>query len=54
MIDIDSLAWDDDISDQLAMLAHAIKQLPADFQSVEYWYHFSSSMGIKADIRVHL
>ena len=54
MIDIDSLAWDGDINNQLAMLAHAIKQLPADFQSVDYWYHFSSSMGIKAGIRVHL
>ena len=48
MIDIDSLAWDGDINDHRAMLAHAIKQLPADFQSVDCWYHFSSSMGIKA------
>ena len=54
MIDIDSLAWDGDINDQLAMLAHAIKQLPADFQAVDFWYHFSSSTGIKAGIRVHL
>ena len=54
MIDIDSLAWDGDINDQQAMLAHAIEQLPAEFQSVNYWYHFSSSMAIKAGIRVHL
>ena len=54
MIDIDSLDWDGDIYDQQAMLTHAIQQLPADFQSVDYWYHFSSSMGIKAGIRVHL
>jgi len=54
MIDIDSLAWDGDINDQRAMLSYAIKQLPADFQSVDCWYHFSSSMGIKAGIRVHL
>ena len=54
MIDIDSLAWDGDINDQKAMLAHAIQQLPAEFQSVDYWYHFSSSMGIKAGIRLHL
>ena len=54
MIDIDSLAWDGDINDQKAILAHAILQLPAEFQSVNCWYHFSSSMGIKAGIRVHL
>ena len=54
MIDIDSIAWDGDINDQQAMLSHAIQQLPADFQSVDCWYHFSSSMGIKAGIRVYL
>ena len=54
MIDIDSLAWDGDINDQQATLSYAIKQLPADFQSVDCWYHFSSSMGIKAGIRVYL
>ena len=40
MIDIDSIAWDGDINDQKAILAHAIQQLPAEFQSVDYWYHF--------------
>ena len=54
MIDIDSLAWDGDINDQKAMLSYATKQLPSEFQSVDYWYHFSSSMGIKAGIRSHL
>ena len=54
MIDIDSLAWDGDLSDQQAMLTYAIQQLPAEFQSADCWYHFSSSMGIKAGIRVHL
>jgi hypothetical protein len=54
MIDIDSLAWDGDTSDQQAILSFAIKQLPAEFQAVDCWYHFSSSMGIKAGIRVHL
>ena len=54
MIDIDSLAWDGDISDQKAMLSHAIQQLPLEFRSVDCWYHFSSSMGIKDGIRVHL
>ena len=54
MIDIDSLAWDGDINDQQAMLSYAIHQLPAEFQAVDCWYHFSSRMGIKAGIRVHL
>ena len=54
MIDIDSLAWDGDLSDQQAMLSYAIQQLPAEFQSADCWYHFSSSMGIKSGINVHL
>ena len=54
MIDIDSLEWDGDIQDHEAMLSYAIQQLPIEFQSVDCWYHFSSSMGIKSGIRVHL
>ncbi len=54
MIDIDSLALDGDINNQRAMLSYAIHQLPAEFQSVDFRYHFSSSMGIKPGIRVHL
>jgi len=49
MIDIDSLVWDGDSRDQQTMLSYAAQQLPVDF-----WYHFSSSMGIKSGIRVHL
>jgi hypothetical protein len=54
MIDIDSLTWDGDLSDQQAMLAYAIQQLPPEFQAADCWYHFSSSMGIKAGLNVHL
>ena len=54
MIDIDSLAWDGDVSDQQAMLSSAIQQLPAEFRTVDCWYHFSSSMGIKSGVNVHL
>ena len=54
MIDIDSLAWNGDLSDQQAMLSYAIQQLPVEFQSRDCWYHFSSSMGIKSGINVHL
>ncbi|MDA9954562.1 hypothetical protein N9D61_09710 [Planktomarina sp.] len=54
MIDIDSLAWNRDIIDQQAMLSYAIQQLPVEFQPADFCYHFSSSMGIKAGINVHL
>ena len=54
MIDIDSLAWDGDLHDHKAMLKYASSQLPPEFQQADCWYHFSSSMGIKAGIRVHL
>ena len=54
MIDIDSLPWDGDLHDHKAMLEYATCQLLAEFQRADCWYHFSSSMGIKAGIRVHL
>ena len=54
MIDIDSLAWDDGLQDHKAMLEYASCQLPSEFRHVDCWYHFSSSMGIKQGIRVHL
>ncbi|MDB4236409.1 hypothetical protein N9804_02425 [Planktomarina temperata] len=54
MIDIDSISWDGDLSDQQAMLSFAIQQLPAEFQSADCCYHFSSSMGIKDGVNVHL
>ena len=54
MIDIDSLAWNGDLSDQQAMLSYAIQQLPAEFQAADFWYQFSSSMGIKSGINAHL
>ena len=47
MIDIDSLAWDRDSRDQQAMLSYATQQLPVEFQSVDFWYQFSSSMGVR-------
>ena len=54
MIDIDSLPWNGDLRDHKAMLEYASSQLPSEFQQVDFWYHFSSSMGIKQGIRVHL
>ena len=54
MIDLDSLPWDGDLQDQQAMLEYATSQLPEEFQQADCWYHFSSSMGIKPGIRVHL
>ena len=54
MIDIDDIAWNGDLVDQQAMLSHTIQQLPVEFQATDCWYHFSSSMGIKSGINVHL
>ena len=54
MIDIDSLPWDGDLQDHKAMLEYASSQLPPEFQQADFWYHFSSGMGIKAGIRAHL
>ena len=48
MIDIDSLAWEGDLSDQQAMLSYATQQLPVEFQSVDFWYHFSSSQAFSS------
>ena len=53
MIDIDGLFWDGP-NDPEAMLNHAIQHLPAEFQNTDCYYNFSSSMGIKIGIRVHL
>ena len=47
MIDIDSLPWNGDLHDHKATLAYASCQLPPEFQQADFWYHFSSSMGIK-------
>ena len=53
MLDIDGLFWDGPDSHE-ARLNHAILHLPAEFQNTDFYYHFSSSMGIKEGIRVHL
>ena len=53
MIDIDGLRWDGP-NDHEAMLNHAILHLPIEFQNTDCYFHFSSSMGIKDGIRVHL
>ena len=37
MVDIDSLAWEGDLSDLQAMLSYATQQLPVEFQSVDFW-----------------
>ena len=52
MIDIDSLPWDGDLQDQKAMLEYASSQLPPEFQQADCLYHFSSSMGAKAGMRM--
>jgi hypothetical protein len=54
MLDVDGLEWDGAISDPSLLIDHAIQQLPPEFQGIDCWYQFSSSMGIKPGIRVHL
>ena len=52
MIDIDSLHWNGDLHDHKAMLDYASSQLPPEFQQADCLYHFSSSMGAKAGMRM--
>jgi hypothetical protein len=54
MVDIDSLPWNGNLQNHKAMLEYASFHLPPEFQQADCWHHFSSSMGIKAGIRVHL
>ena len=49
MVDIDSLAWDGDLSDQQKMLSYGIQQLLAEFQSADCSYHLSSSALARRD-----
>lgn len=54
MLDIDGLDGLEATSDPIELIKYAVQQLPPEFQSVDLWYQFSSSMGIKPGIRVHL
>lgn len=54
MLDIDSLACPDGVTDATGYLKAAIQELPKEFHNVNFFYRFSSSMGVKAGIRVHL
>lgn len=57
-IDIDDLELPDDLSDfneeQRAVAEYAAIHLPRDFLDVDFHWQFSSSMGIKPGIRIHL
>ena len=54
MLDIDDLPCPDDVTDTEGFLATATASLPPEFHNVRFFYRFSSSMGIKQGIRVHL
>lgn len=59
LIDIDDLLIPEGFEDFKSHLPELVKvsirQLPPEFQNVDCWYQFSSSMGIKRDkIRIHL
>lgn len=54
MLDIDGLEAEEASSDAQTLIRYATEHLPQEFQGVDCWYQFSSSMGIKPGIRVHL
>lgn len=59
LIDIDELPIPEefeDFNDHLPeLVCEAVRHLPSEFQNVDCWYQFSSSMGIKkGKIRIHL
>ena len=59
LIDIDDISlplrFSDYQNNATEIVAHAVSHLPEEFRSVQCWYQFSSSMGIKKDkIRLHL
>ena len=59
LIDIDDLLIPKGLEDFKShlpeLVENSIQQLPAEFQNVDCWYQFSSSMGIKhGKIRIHL
>jgi hypothetical protein len=57
-IDLDTLDLPAELLDFNAraddVVKHAISQLPAEFHDVDCWWQFSSSMGMKPGIRLHL
>lgn len=52
--DIDNFAWYNGFLRSNAMLLNATQQRPVEFQSNEFWYHFSYNIGIKPDISFDL
>jgi hypothetical protein len=53
MLDIDGLDAEEATSDPIDLIKYAVEQLPSEFLEVDFWYQFSSNMGIKPGIRVH-
>lgn len=57
MFDFDKLQapTDLDVCDPAACAAHAVSQLPSEFQGVSYHYHASGSAGLKpGEVRTHI
>ncbi len=57
-IDLDDLdlpqQWADYNAHALAVVQHAVTYLPPEFATANCWWQFSSSMGMKPGIRLHL
>jgi hypothetical protein len=54
MIDIDGLGYEDDIKNLDSIFELVLSQLPNEFRNTTFWFNFSSNMGLKPGIRVHL
>jgi hypothetical protein len=54
ILDIDGLPFDGDIADTDDVLRTVIDALPNEFKNTNFWFNFSSNMGFKPGISVHL
>ena len=54
MLDIDGMPFTGDITDTDLVLRTVIDALPNEFHNTDFWFNFSSNMGFKPGISVHL
>jgi len=54
IIDIDGLSYEGDINDLDSIFELVLSKLPIEFRNTAFWFNFSSNMGLKPGIRVHL
>jgi hypothetical protein len=54
IIDIDGLSYEGDINNLDSIFELLLSKLPIEFSNTAFWFNFSSNMGLKPGIRVHL